>query len=197
MEPAPEDTQTTGQGESAGGGGPTPTEPAATLTQEDVQRVLAERLKRERAKYADYDELKKAAAKLRAIEDADKTAQQKAAEEVAAAKAEAEAAKADVIRFRVAAEHGVTGADIDLIGVGSEDDVAGRAKRVGVLLAAERELAELKKAQADAGKQAPQQRPAAREWQPGATPVSVNGGPSARDRALAQARTLGWVQNQQ
>lgn len=193
MDPDTDDlTQNTDK--SAAGGDQTP-KPTDTFTQDDVQRVIAERLKRERAKYADYDDLKKAAAKLQAIEDADKTAQQKAAEEVAAAKAEAEAAKADVVRFRVAAEHGITGADIDLIGAGAEEDVTGRAKRIGGLLAAERELADLKKAQADAAKQPPQQRPAAREWQPGATPVSVNGGPTAKDRAAAQARALGWVQS--
>lgn len=190
----PDTDDLTQNADKSTGGDQTPKQPD-TLTQDDVQRVIADRLKRERAKYADYDDLKKAAARLQAIEDADKSAQQKAAEEVAAARAEAEAAKADVVRFRVAAEHGITGADIDLIGAGAEEDVTGRAKRIGGLLAAERELADLKKAQADAGKQPPQQRPAAREWQPGATPVSVNGGPTAKDRAAAQARALGWVQS--
>lgn len=189
--PMPETENTVPDSDGQQTGTP-PAPPAApdapTLTQADLDRIVKDRLTRERAKYADYDKFKEAAARLQAVEDADKTAQQKAAEEVARAKAEAEQAKADVIRFRAAAAHGIGGDDIDLIGTGPEEQVTARAQRIGQLLVAERELAELKKQQD--GKQPQQGRPVPREWQPGATPSDVNGGPSAKERAAAMARTV-------
>lgn len=41
-----------------------------TFTQEELERILAERLKREREKYKDYDELKKAAEELKKLKEA-------------------------------------------------------------------------------------------------------------------------------
>lgn len=67
-----------------------PAAPEKTLTQADVDRVVAERLTRERQKYVDYDDLKAKAAKLAEIEaaaqtDAEKlTAKAEAAEKKAA-----------------------------------------------------------------------------------------------------------------
>lgn len=55
---------------------PEPTTPAATpasektFTQADLDKIVKERLQREREKHADYDQLKAAADKLKAIEDA-------------------------------------------------------------------------------------------------------------------------------
>ena len=67
------------------------TEAEHTLTQADVDRIVKDRVARERAKYADYDELKQAAARLAEIEDAQKSEAQKAQEAAAAAQAELEA----------------------------------------------------------------------------------------------------------
>jgi len=68
--------------EGAGGGGSSvpPAPPAWTppATQEDLDRIITERLNRERAKYADYDELKSKAAERDSAIDAAKTEQERA-----------------------------------------------------------------------------------------------------------------------
>ena len=51
-----------------------------TFTQAEMDNVIAERLKRERAKYTDYEELKAKAEKFDEIEEANKTELQKATE---------------------------------------------------------------------------------------------------------------------
>ncbi|AVX21603.1 protein of unknown function [Carboxydocella sporoproducens DSM 16521] len=48
-----------------------------TFTQEDIERIIAERLKREREKYKDYAELKKAAEELQKLKEAQMTEQEK------------------------------------------------------------------------------------------------------------------------
>jgi hypothetical protein len=53
-----------------------------TFTQADMDRVVKERLERERKKFADYGDLKKAAAKLKEIEDAQKSESDKLLEEL-------------------------------------------------------------------------------------------------------------------
>jgi len=59
-------------------------EPSKAFSQEEVDRIIKERLQRERQsaekKYADYDDLKKAATKLKKIEDANKSEADKKAE---------------------------------------------------------------------------------------------------------------------
>jgi len=62
------------------------------FTQADVDRLMGERVKREREKYADYADLKKAAARLAEIEEANKSELQKAQEAAQAAQHAAEAA---------------------------------------------------------------------------------------------------------
>lgn len=49
--------------------------------QEEVNRIIAERLAREQEKYKDYEELKKAAQRLKEIEDANKSEVEKAKQE--------------------------------------------------------------------------------------------------------------------
>jgi hypothetical protein len=56
---------------------------ATKFSQADVDRIVKERLERERGKYADYDTLKTAAAKWQETQDAQKTELQKAMEKAA------------------------------------------------------------------------------------------------------------------
>jgi hypothetical protein len=63
-----------------------------TFTQEDIDRVVKDRLARERGKYADYDELKAKAGKLDEIEAANQSELEKAQQ--AAEKAKTEGAQA-------------------------------------------------------------------------------------------------------
>lgn len=87
-----EDDESQTEGSSA-------TEPQAEtrmVPQSDVDRIVAERLQRERAKYADYGDLKKAAAKLAEVEERSKTDSERAVEQArreAAAEAEARVAE--------------------------------------------------------------------------------------------------------
>lgn len=57
-----------------------------TFTQAELDRIVEERLKRERAKYADYDQLKAQADKAKALEDEKKTGEERLAGEIKALK---------------------------------------------------------------------------------------------------------------
>ena len=91
-----------------------PAEPERTFTQAEMDAIIGERLKRDRAKYADYDELKAKAAKYDEAEEASKSELQKAVEERDALKARLEKLEADAKRAeevaKAAAEHGVDAA---------------------------------------------------------------------------------------
>lgn len=82
-----------------------------TFTQAEIDEIISDRLRRERLKYANYDELKEKAAKFDAAEEANKTELQKATEKAADLQAKLDAfTKADTvrqIREKVSAETGV------------------------------------------------------------------------------------------
>lgn len=93
----------------AGGGDPTPPVADKTFTQADLDRIVGERLAREQAKYADYDDLKTAAGKLAELEAANQTEAQRIAAERDTYKTTAEDQKtaaektaAENLRLRVA-----------------------------------------------------------------------------------------------
>lgn len=81
-----------------------------TFTQEDVDRVVADRLAREKSKYADYDELKAKAAKFDEKEAADKSETDKFREEIDALKATTTEQEAKALRAEVAVEKGLSAA---------------------------------------------------------------------------------------
>jgi hypothetical protein len=86
--PLPEDASGAAGSDTPNGGGggapgvtpkPAPApEPDKTFGQADVDRIVAERVARERAKYADHDDLRKAAKRLEEIEAANATDLEKA-----------------------------------------------------------------------------------------------------------------------
>lgn len=85
-----------------------------TFTQAEMDAIISDRLKRERAKYADYSELAKKAKAYDEAEEASKSELQKAVEERDKYKAEvdklhAERERADLVA-KVAAEQGVDAA---------------------------------------------------------------------------------------
>jgi hypothetical protein len=70
-----------------------------TFTQEELDRIVGERLQRERAKYADFDALKEKAAKFDEAEQAQKSELQKATERAEALQKELDILKhADSVR---------------------------------------------------------------------------------------------------
>lgn len=93
---------------------------AETFTQADVDRIVGERVQRERAKYADYDDLKAKAGKSATAE-----------ERVAALEKRATEAEARALRSDIAAKHGISAEDRDLFLTGTDEDtLAAQAKRL-------------------------------------------------------------------
>jgi hypothetical protein len=88
-----------------------PAAPASTasqsFTQADVDRIVAERLSRERGKFADYDDLKTKAAKFDEFENSQKTELQKANDALSAAQAELAVHKVAQVRQAAAAKVGL------------------------------------------------------------------------------------------
>lgn len=102
------------------GGGEGKQQEQKTLTQAEVDQIVKDRVQRERAKFADYDE-------LRAKAEGAKTLEERLAEvEARAAKAETERLRSDIAaRFQIGAE------DRDLFLTGSDEDtLTAQAKRL-------------------------------------------------------------------
>lgn len=90
--------------------GNTPSEGGAekTFTQADVDRIVEERLKRERAKFSDYDDLKEKAQRLKEAEDQEKSESEKLKEQVSQLQQERDQAKTESLRSTIASEKGLT-----------------------------------------------------------------------------------------
>ena len=83
-------------------------EPAKTFTQDQLDKIVEQRLARERAKFADYEDLKAKADRLAERENADKSEVDRAREEAEAAKKEAETAKGELLRMQIASSKGLS-----------------------------------------------------------------------------------------
>jgi len=100
---------------------PAPGAPTANeLTTFDADYV--KKLRDEAAKYRNEAKTNaEAAAKLAKLEEDQKSETQKLADAATAAKAEADAAKADALRWRVAAKHGISDEDAELFLTGTDE----------------------------------------------------------------------------
>lgn len=97
-----------------------------TFSQAEVDRIIADRLKRE-----DVKGLKSKAAEYDKVVEAQKTAEQKAADAQRAAEARAAEAESKAIRYQVAAQNGISKEDADLFLIGmDEDTITAQAKRL-------------------------------------------------------------------
>ena len=91
-----------------------------TFTQADVDRIVRERVQRERAKYADYDALKAKAEGAKTVED-----------RLAEMEKRTAAAEASALRSDVAARHGISAEDRDLLLTGTDaETLEAQAKRI-------------------------------------------------------------------
>ena len=100
---------------------PKPDDPK-TFTQADIDRIVADRLKREAAKYSDYDDLKAKAARLVELEEKDKTDAQRLADSNRALEDRAKKAELDACRMRIAIRKGLTEAQVKrLVGATEEE----------------------------------------------------------------------------
>ena len=121
--------ETTNEGtESAAAG---EAQKSEAFTQADVDRIVNERLKRERTKFADYDEVKTKASKLDELEESQKTELQKATDAVTQAKADATAARAELAIAQAAVKHGLSQDDLELLGShGTAEEIDARAEKL-------------------------------------------------------------------
>lgn len=115
-------------------------------SQEEFNRLLDDRLKRERAKYADYKDVKAKASKLDEIEQANKSEIDKAMDRVT--KAEAEVAQvptkvADALRTHLISLHKIPNDDAELFLTATDPDLL--LKQVDRLIARTTEAASERK----------------------------------------------------
>lgn len=151
-----------------------PSETPKTFTQDELDRIVRDRVAR--AKPSDYDELKTKAAEYDKAQDAAKTAEQRAAEQAQQAADAARLASERADRAELGVEHGIGKDHLDLLGGGSRDDMASRAERLAPLLAAHREVEQLRAENAALreGKQPPAAARPVANLHPGAAPVQVD-----------------------
>ena len=121
---------------------PVPAPPATdkTLTQAEVDRIVQQRLAREREKYADYDELNAKAAKATELESASQTEAERLAalaNEIAELKkareldqAERAAAQLELARTRIASEKGLTPAQAKWLRGDTAEEIATAAEEL-------------------------------------------------------------------
>lgn len=99
---------TAGAGGGEGGESGSGKEFKAPANQAELNAIIKQRVDRERAKYADYDDLKTKAAEYDATVQASKSEAEKANDRLAALERELENTKSSALRTRVAAEFGIS-----------------------------------------------------------------------------------------
>lgn len=117
-----EDTETTEETQET----TAETQETKTLTQADIDKIVQERVARERAKYADYDDLKAKAEKLAEFEEAQKSEADKLKDRIA----ELEPTAKEASRLRVALEKGLTVAQAKRLVGETEEDLAADADQL-------------------------------------------------------------------
>lgn len=100
-------------------------------SQEDLDRLVGDRVKRERAKFADYDELKAKADQLDTLSEASQTETQKAENRATKAEGERDNARSEALRLRIAVEERISLEDADLFLTGKDEETLNaQAKRL-------------------------------------------------------------------
>lgn len=120
---------------------------------------------REAASYrTKVNELTPQAEQFKALEEASKSEAQRLAEAAEAAKRDADTARAEAIRYKAAATHGISADHFDLLGSGTEDEITARAEKIASLIAAQAATTQTASA--------PATRPV-EQMRPGATPAGT------------------------
>jgi len=105
-------------------------------SQEELNKALAARLERERAKFADYNDLKTKASKFDELAEAQKSETQKAIERAEAAERALEATQSERLRLSVIAKHGIPEEFQDFVTGASEEELNAKAEKVKALIPA-------------------------------------------------------------
>ena len=118
----------------AGAAGGTPPAGERTFTQAQVDAIVAERLGREKAKFADYDTIKEKADKYDAAEEAGKTELQKATDKANRLQRELDDLKqtnsVNALRARVAAEMKLPAGLADFLTAADEEGCKAQAQKL-------------------------------------------------------------------
>lgn len=104
-------------------------------SQEDLDRIITERLSRERSKFADYSDLKSKAAQFDQLTESQKTEAQKQADALKATETRASAAEAELAKAKAALKYKLEDDDLELLGTGTPEEIDARAKRLSERLA--------------------------------------------------------------
>jgi hypothetical protein len=104
-------------------------------SQDEFNRIITERLNRERSKFADYSDLKSKAQQFDQLSESQKTEAQRQADALKATETRASAAEAELARARAALKYKLADEDLDLLGTGSPEEIDARAKRLSERLA--------------------------------------------------------------
>jgi hypothetical protein len=105
-------------------------------TQDELNAILAERIKRERAKYADYTDLKTKAAQFDELTESQKTEIQKATERAEAAERALNETRSEAQRFSVLARHQIPDEYQDLVQGSDAEALEASALKVRALIQA-------------------------------------------------------------
>lgn len=122
----------TAEGGNNSGETPTADEFKPITSQDELNKVISERIKRVEAKFGDYKDVKAKAARLDAIEQANQTEAEKTAKRISDLETELNNQRRDSLRLTIASRHGITDADdIDLFLTGTDEETLTRqAKRL-------------------------------------------------------------------
>jgi hypothetical protein len=115
------------------GGATSPTnEFTAITTQADFDKAIGERVTRERAKFADYADLKIKAAELDSIKATNQTEAEKTAKRIDGLEHELKQTRLETLRLKIAGDHKITDAeDIALFLTGTDEEaLTKQAKRL-------------------------------------------------------------------
>lgn len=127
-------------GQPEGGDDPNPGGPSGNFTppatQADLDRIIGERVARERAKYADYADLKDKATKYDEVVEADKTELQKEREAREAAEANAQRLQAavDIAGWKAEVSK-ATGVPADVLAGSTKEEIEAHAEVLKPLIA--------------------------------------------------------------
>lgn len=91
-------------------------------SQEQLTKLIGERINKVKSQFADYDELKTKAGQLEAFLETGQTDAEKATKRATKAETERDEARAEALRLRMAVEHGISLEDADLFLTGKDED---------------------------------------------------------------------------
>lgn len=101
-----------------------------TFTQGDVDKLIADRINRERKKFADYGDLQKKAKRLSEIEDAQRSEVEKLNDQLTDAQVELQAFKVAETRRKAASDAGLDPELAEYITAADPDEALAQAKRL-------------------------------------------------------------------